>query len=514
MAPQKVTAFVNGNPAGSILRIYPEQLKQTIDGIGSSFTEASAFVLAHLDKDKRQEVMRNLYSADGANFSLARTHIGACDFTVEGKYSYDDTPDDITLEHFSLALDEQGFAAARYPGIKDQSYDLLPMIKEALAIKAAQPDTTLHIVASAWTAPAWMKDINTWYIPGSAANNWQGMGGSLKPLYGQYYANYLARYIQEYRQKGVRIWGLTPVNEPYGVNGQWESMAFDPASENSFIKRWLSPALRRNGLSKTRVLIYDQNRDGMEPWADTIFGDPETAPLVYGMAVHWYEGTVAVHEDGFERIHARFPNFALVHTEGCIDNLGNAAPAGVLDPVGFKEKDWFNNDDFWWHKNATDWAYSVTWQGIDNRDHPAYAPVHRYARNIIVSIDHWVSGWIDWNVVLDKDGGPNHAGNFCGAPVMIDTATQKVYYTPVYYVLAQLSRSIRPGDKAVQTSLQTTGTGPDDLHACATINNNGILSIQMLNTTDQPLVYSVQIGNSYAPVTIPANAVQTVQVKL
>ncbi|MBT3714860.1 MAG: GAF domain-containing protein, partial [Anaerolineae bacterium] len=54
----------------------------------------------------------------------------------------------------------------------------LPMIKEAQAIKAEQSDSELHIIASAWTAPSWMKDIEDWYIPGSPENNWQGTGGS------------------------------------------------------------------------------------------------------------------------------------------------------------------------------------------------------------------------------------------------------------------------------------------------------------------------------------------------
>ncbi|MDZ7636474.1 MAG: hypothetical protein U5L72_19440 [Bacteroidales bacterium] len=85
-----------------------------------------------------------------------------------------------------------------------------------------------------------------------------------------------------------------------------------------------------------------------------------------------------------------------------------------------------------WNDNATDWAYSATWAGVKSEDHPVYTPVHRYARNIIVSIDHWLTGWIDWNVVLDHIGGPNHVGNYCGAPVMINTETGHIYYTPVY----------------------------------------------------------------------------------
>ena len=140
--------------------------------------------------------------------------------------------------------------------------------------------------------------------------------------------------------------------------------------------------------------------------------------------------------------------------------------------------------------------------------------VHRYARNIIVSLDHWLEGWIDWNIVLDKHGGPNHVGNFCGAPIMIDTETGEVYYTPIYYVLAQFSKTIRPGDTALQVNQQLDGLDKDALHASAAINDNGLVSVQLLNTTKAPINYSLQIGSQYAQVTIAANAVQTVRVKL
>ena len=43
----------------------------------------------------------------------------------------------------------------------------------------------------------------------------------------------------------------------------------------------------------------------------------------------------------------------------------------------------------------------------------------------LARIDHWVRGWVDWNIVLDSDGGPNHAGNYCGAPIMIDRKRPK-----------------------------------------------------------------------------------------
>jgi glucosylceramidase len=89
-----------------------------------------------------------------------------------------------------------------------------------------------------------------------------------------------------------------------------------------------------------------------------------------------------------------------------------------------------------------------------------------------------------------------------------------VYYTPIYYVLAQFSRTIRPGDKVVRTHRALDGLDSDALHACATINEDALLSVQLLNTTKEAIAYKLQIADRYANITIPANSVQTVRVQL
>ena len=513
MAAKGNVSFSDGVAKGTTISIHPEIRKQTLTGIGSSFTESSAFVLAHLDEESRDKVMADIYSDSGANFSLARTVVGATDFAVTGKYSYAPVAGDAELEHFSITVDDDGFQKSDYPGIQDEAFDLLPMIREALAIKAAQEDQEFRIVASAWTAPPWMKDIEDWYVGGTPDNYGQGTGGNLKKEYEATYADYLVKYLDAYDAEGIDIWGMTPVNEPHGNSGQWESMHFTPESQRDFIRDLLGPRLRASAHADTRILTYDQNRDHVEEWTDVVLGDPGASEYVYGTAVHWYASTNRVFEETLNRIHDKFPDFDIINTEATIDNLGVAAPAGVTDPENYEESGWFDNDDFWWNANATDWAYSATW-APNVEDHPIYTPVHRYARNIIVSLNNWMSGWIDWNVVLDSQGGPNHVGNFCGAPIMIDTDTGQVYYTPVYYVLAQLSRTIRPGDVAIQASTVLDGLSDDDLHASASVSDSGLLSVQVLNTTKQPIEYGLQIGAQFAEVTIPANAIQTVRIQL
>jgi len=146
-------------PSGrAAVSVFPDETRQTIEGIGSSITEASAFVLAHLEPCARREVMARAFGASGANLTLARTHIGSCDFTVHGRYAYQSSAD----APFSVACDRDGFDPERHPGVRDRAYDLLPMIKEAIEIKNNQNDRKLRIIASAWTAPAWMKNIEDW----------------------------------------------------------------------------------------------------------------------------------------------------------------------------------------------------------------------------------------------------------------------------------------------------------------------------------------------------------------
>jgi glucosylceramidase len=504
--------FNPGVARGVRVAIQPDVRKQILRGIGTSFTEASAFVLAHLPSERRRTLMETIFGRDGANFALARTMIASSDFSVVGKYTYAPDPK-ARLGDFSVAVDEDGFSRQDHPGIVDEGYDLLPMIQEALAVKRSQSDRDLRIVASAWTAPPWMKDIEDWYLPPSQANDGQGTGGRLKPEHEATYASYLLKYLDAYAARGVKIWGLTPVNEPNGNNGQWESMHFTPESERNFIAHHLGPRLRASPHADVKLLIYDQNRDDMQRWTTTILGDPAAAQYVFGTAVHWYSSTYKVYEDVFEATHAAFPDFEIIHTEGTIDDLGKPAPAGVLDPERFQEKDWFGNDAFWWNAHATDWAYTATW-APHPEDHPIYAPVHRYVRDILVGFNHWMTGWIDWNIVLDQSGGPNHVGNFCGAPIMIDVTTGEVYLTPVFHVLAQLSRTIRPGDQAVQVDVARTGLDDDALHASAAVSPSGKLHVQILNTTQETIGYQLQVGDQVAPVEIPANSLQTIRVQL
>ncbi|CDF57108.1 O-Glycosyl hydrolase family 30 [Thermobrachium celere DSM 8682] len=37
-------------------------------------------------------------------------------------------------------------------------------------------------------------------------------------------------------------------------------------------------------------------------------------------------------------------------------------------------------------------------------------------------------------------GGPNHVGNYCDAPIIVDTENDRVYYQSSYYYIGHFSR--------------------------------------------------------------------------
>ena len=119
-------------------------------------------------------------------------------------------------------------------------------------------------------------------------------------------------------------------------------------------------------------------------------------------------------------------------------------------------------------------------------------------------MNSWLVGWIDWNMVLDTTGGPNHAENWCIAPVIAKPETDEVYYTPLYYVLAHFSKYIRPG--AVRIGIAES---PEGLMTTAFRNVDGRIAVALLNQSDSEVEYAVALGGAQVEAAIAPRAVQT-----
>ncbi len=107
-------------------------------------------------------------------------------------------------------------------------------------------------------------------------------------------------------------------------------------------------------------------------------------------------------------------------------------------------------------------------------------------------------------MVLDTQGGPNHASNWCVAPVIARPETDEVYYTPLYYVLAHFSKYIRPG--AVRIGVAES---PESLMVTAFRNPDGRIVVALLNQSESEVEYAVTLDGRQIDTAIAPSAVQT-----
>ncbi len=438
-----------------LIVLKPNETFQTIEGFGGAFTEASAQLLGKMSSEKRQLIIDAYFSEEGANYSLTRTHINSCDFSL-GNYCYAPVEGDHNLENFSIHEDMD---------------DLIPMIKEAQKVSK----DGFKIIASPWTAPPWMKDNNDW------------KGGKLLKENYQTWAQFFAKYILAYNEQGIKIWGLTVENEPLGNANNWESMIFSPEEMNSFVKNHLGPVLKKAS-PDIKILGYDQNRDDeMKAWTDAMYDDEVARDFYDGIAVHWYASTYDYFPQALQYTHQKAPDKLIIQTEACID----------------AEVPRWKDDEWYWSKKARDWGW--TWAPEDKKYlHPEYVPVFRYAGDIIGCLNNHVNGWIDWNMILDQNGGPNWAKNWCIAPVIVNTEKDEVYFTPLYHTIAHFSKFIRPGAVRIGIHNPTKKT-----QLTAAKNPDGSIVVVLFNPEETSRNIQLTLQSKTVEFTLFAKAIQT-----
>ncbi len=454
----KLIDFPSGNE-GALIKINPEETYQTITGFGGSFTESTAYLLNQLGKENRAKIIEAYFGESGSKYSLTRTHINSCDFSLSN-YSYTPVEGDKELESFSIDEDRD---------------DIIPLIKEAKAISKEG----FKIISSPWTAPPWMKDNNNY------------VGGKLLPEYYDSWAKFFSKYLDAYQKEGIDIWAITVENEPLGNGNNWESMHYSPGEMTNFVQNYLGPQLEKDGKDEVKILGYDQNREHVKEWVDDMYQNEATSKYFDGTAIHWYASTFDFFPDELQYAHQKAPNRHLIQSEACVD----------------AEVPHWREDEWYWSKEATDWG----WDWAPEKDkhyHPKYVPVYRYARDIIGCLNNWVDGWVDWNMVLDREGGPNWKKNWCVAPVIVDPEQDEVYFTPLYYTLAHFSKFIRPGAKRIGFE-----SADDALMVTAAQNPDGSTAVLVFNPTKEAKQFQLQMGAQTKAVAISAQALQTVLVK-
>src|SRR5437762_10472521 len=409
----------------------PARQFQTFLGIGGALTDASAEVFASLPKEKQREILNAYFDEKlGIGYKLARTNIHSCDFS-SSSYTYV-SEGDKELKSFSIEHDRQF---------------RIPFIKQAIAATGAR----LNIFASPWSPPAFMKD-----------NNNMLHGGRLKPEFYQGWANYFVKFIRAYEKEGIPIWGLTIQNEPMATQ-TWESCIYSAEQERDFLKHYLGPTMKNEGLGDQKIIAWDHNRDLVYQRASTILTDPKAARFVWGIGYHWYEPWSGGEPmfDNVRLVNESFPDKNLIFTEGCADSF-NA-------------------------QKLNDWRLG-----------------EQYGRSMVNDFNNGAVGWTDWNILLDEMGGPNHVKNFCFAPVHADTKTGQLIYTNSYYYIEHFSKFVRPAAKRIASSPSRS-----QLLSTAFVNPDGKVSVVVMNKSDKKIPYYLWLDGQAAEVNSLTHSIQT-----
>jgi glucosylceramidase len=317
---------------------------------------------------------------------------------------------------------------------------LLPFIRAAQGT-ARGP---LKLLASPWSPPPWMK-----------TNGEMNHGGQLKPECRAAWAQCFVRFIRAYAEEGVPIWGVTVQNEPM-ARQRWDSCLVSAEEERDFVRDHLGPALQDAGLSHVKIVIWDHNRDLMVERASVVYGDRAAANYVWGTGFHWYG---ADHFDHVQLVHDAWPDKALLFTEGCQEGGPH---------IG------------------------------------AWEVGERYARSIINDLNRWTVGWIDWNLLLDERGGPNHVGNFCSAPILADRAQGSLMHQSAYWVLGHFSRFIRPGARRVLCASSRA-----DIEATAFRDPAGAVAAVALNRHAHHVGMRLSIDGAAWAIDLPPHSIST-----
>ena len=359
----------------------------------------------------------------------------------------------LSIQSCDFSLGPRAYMARRDTSLSSFSIDddwayVLPLVKAAQAV-----NPSLQFLATPWSPPAWAK-----------TNFMMKYGGHLRRGSYEIWAQMIAKALLAYKAEGVSIDRITVQNEPQ-ARQIWESCLFSAHQERSFLHDALKPALAEAGLGHVKTLVWDHNKESMLDRAAAYIVDDTYAADLDGVAFHWYSG------DHFEALRATReiigPDRELIFSEGC---------------------DFYSEGSTWWE--------------LPHAEH--------YAREIIGDLEAGTNGVIDWNILLDSNGGPNHVGNFCDAPIMYDIEAKRMNVRLPFYYIGHFSRFIQPGARRFLTTRYTT-----DLETCGFANPDGTFALVVLNRTDNAIDFDLTLpggisGALIAHVDAPAHSIQTI----
>ena len=306
----------------------------------------------------------------------------------------------------------------------------------------------LTIFAAPWSPPSFMKSNKILII-----------GGKLEKKYYSTYADYLIKYIKTYKELGFEINFISVQNEP-NARQPWESCLYTPEEEADFAINYLSPKLKENELD-TKILIWDHNKEKLYLRAKAEF-NIEGSDVISGMAYHYYSGD---HFDNIRIVREQYPDKLLIHTEGC---------TGYSH---FRQEDEVHNGEL-------------------------------YGHDILGDLNCGANAYIDWNVILDFKGGPNHKFNYCNSPVMVTKDKKDYHKNLTYFYIGHFSKYIKPGSVRLGTSSYS-----DSIEITAFKNPDGSIAVVLLNKNSWNMEYDLCIGEHLLHDNLDQHAIVTYLLK-
>jgi len=347
---------------------------------------------------------------------------------------------DFSLETYEAVSDPDDRQLKSFSLARTEKY-ILPMLNDAQKA-AGRP---LELMLSPWSPPAFMK-----------TNGQRAHGGALKPEYRELWAEYLCRYILAFRERGYKVRRISLQNEPRAEQ-TWDSCVFTAQEQKDFLVEHMVPAMKRHGLEDVEVFLWDHNKERVYEWMRDIL-DQQTSPLVAGAAFHWYSGD---HFESLELARKAFPDKKLILSESCIE---------------FKK--YRQDDDV---QNAL-----------------------RLSHEMIGDLNHGMTAFYDWNLLLDEKGGPNHVKNYCLAPFLYDTAAKKMMPQLIQRHLAHFSGYLSPGSVRIEHSRYT-----DKLDITAWQRPDGSLTVVLLNKAAEALPVFLRLNGQVGKCRLSPQSIST-----
>jgi glucosylceramidase len=378
---------------------------------------------------------------------------------------------DFSLGSYSFDDVENDFKLAHFDhGVSHDAETLIPLILKAQQSVAAA-GRQLRLLAAPWSPPAWMKTNGQMDSSGSS-----GLRAECRDVW----ARYIAAWVSAYKAHGIPIWGLSVQNEPSN-RPAWEACAYNPTEEADFVAAFLGPTMQQ-AHPEVAIFVHDDSKHNLVTYAQTALGRAASARFIKGIAFHWYTGDLF---ENVAQVHRQFPQAQLLASEATYEKRR-------------------------WRQGALQ-AYSE-WSFGEG-----------YAHDIIGDLNAGAAGWIDWNLLLDKDGGPNHVGNVCDAAAIADNRTGSLEWHPQYYYVGHFSKFMVPDSRHVQTTVTGsaryagavrdygTCSAQDGLEATAAIRPDGQLVVVVLNCGGAAVVFQLKhvLIKRALQATIPPHAIQT-----